>query len=710
MRFIAALSIWGGFALGVLAGGAIAQTPVAAPVLLPEVVTSATRTARDSFDLPVAIDSVDKSVIREDRPQVNISEALNRVPGIAILNRQNYAQDLQISSRGFGARSAFGVRGIRLIADGIPATLPDGAGQAASFNLSTAERIEVMRGPFSSLYGNAGGGVIQLFTADGPPEPTLSGSLFGGSYRTYKGDIQFGGQYGPFNYNLDASRFHTDGYRDHSTVTRDQSNAKFKMPLLSGTLTMLVNTLDQPETQDPLGLTRAQVVTNPRQSDPVASTFNTRKSARQNQVGLVYDVNFGGADNLQARTYLGDRQVTQYQSIPLAVQAAATHSGAVVDQDFGYEGLGLRWTRNMGTGGQPLSFSVGFDYDRMAQHRKGYINNFGVSGALKRDEDNTVTNAAAYGQLEWKFAPRWTASAGMRHTRVSFDSKDYFILPGTTNGNDSGAVRYNKTTPVAGVVFNAAPAWNIYANVGRGFETPTLIEIAFRPGLASGLNFALQPSTSLHKEIGVKGKVGSAARVNLALFHVDTSDEIVVNSAAGGRTDYKNASKTQRKGAELSVESYLGAGFEAYLAYTWLDAQFTQGFTTNSTNCVAGASAVTIPSGNKLPGVPAYTLFGELVWRHAASGFHAAAEVRANGKVYVNDLNCASADPYTIAGLRAGFEQRGKKWRLTEFVRVDNATDRQYIGSVIIADGNNRFYEPSPGRNYLLGFNAQLSF
>jgi iron complex outermembrane receptor protein len=711
IRVAASLSLLAGYALAMLAPDANAQESKAAsaPVLLPEVVTSATRTERDSFELPVAIDSVDKSVIQEDRAQVNISESLNRVPGIAILNRQNYAQDLQISSRGFGARSAFGVRGIRLIADGIPATLPDGSGQAASFNLGTAERIEVMRGPFSSLYGNSAGGVIQLTTADGPPEPTLSGSVFGGSYGTYKSDLQFGGQAGNLNYNLDASRFHTDGYRDHSTVTRDESLAKMKMPVTSGVVTLLLNTFDQPETQDPLGLTRAQAIANPRQADVSATTFNTRKSVRQNQVGLVYDVNLGGADKLQARTYLGDRQVTQYQAIPLAAQAAATSSGAVVDQDFGYEGIGLRWTHNVLGGQRPLTFSAGVDADRMGQHRKGYINNNGVSGALKRDEDNTVMNTDAYGQLEWKFAPRWSASAGMRHNHVSFNSKDYFITAG--NPNDSGSVGYSNTSPVGGIVFNASQNWNVYANVGRGFETPTLIELAYRPGGATGLNLALQPATSLHKEIGVKGKLGKAARVNLAVFDIDTNNEIVVNSSVGGRTDYKNASTTRRRGTELSVESYLGAGFEAYAAYTWLDAQFTQGFTTNSTNCIsAAAAAINVPAGNKLPGTPGYSIYGELVWRHVASGFHAGAEVRANGKVYVNDFNCASADPYTVANLRAGFEQRGKKWRLAEFVRVDNITDRQYIGSVIIADGNNRFFEPSPGRNYLLGLNAQLSF
>ena len=691
-------------AAGVLAIDSHAQQGLKPPpsaVLLPEVVTSATRSERDSFDLPVAIDSVDKAAIQEDRPQVNLSEALNRVPGISALNRQNYAQDLQISSRGFGARSTFGVRGIRLIADGIPATMPDGQAQAASFDLSSAERIEVMRGPFSTLYGNAAGGVIQLFTADGPPEPTLSGSVFAGSYNTYKGDLQFGGQARNLNYMLDASRFHTDGYRDHSTATRDQTNSKFKMPLQAGVITMVVNTLDQPETQDPLGLTRAQVIANPRQADQSAYTFNTRKSVRQNQAGLVYDLNVGSADSIQARTYIGDRQVTQFLAIPLAAQSAASSAGGVVDLDRGYEGMGIRWSHKFVEGERPLTFTSGFDYDRMAENRRGYINNNGLAGALKRNEDDVVTNSDVFGQLEWKFAPRWSLITGLRYSRVAFNSKDYFITPG--NPDDSGSISYSKTTPVAGVMFEASPTVHLYGNIGRGFETPTFAELAYRPGGATGLNFALTPSTSLHKEVGVKAKIGSAARVNLSLFHINTNDEIVVNSAVGGRTDYKNASQTRRRGAELSVEGYLGKGFEAYLAYTYLQAEFTQPF-------ASGSPPVSVSAGSKLPGVPVYSVWGEVIWRHVPTGFHAGVELRSNGRVYVNDVNSAFADPYTIANLKAGFEQRGKKWRLTEFARVDNITDRQYVGSVIVADSNNRFYEPSPGRNYLVGVNAQLSF
>jgi len=685
-----------------------AHTPSAAqdvaqkPTMLPEVSVSATRVERDSMDLPVAIDTINQRAIREANPQVNLSESLSRVPGIAVLNRQNYAQDLQISSRGFGARSTFGVRGLRLIADGIPATMPDGQGQAATFSLSSAQRIEVMRGPFSSLYGNAAGGVVQIFTADGPQEPTFSANALFGSYDTSKFGVQYGGQHGPLNLLVDASRFETDGYRDHSSARRDHLNAKFKYDLGSaGKLTLVLNALDQPETEDPLGLTAAQVAQNPKQVVANALAFNTRKSIAQTQAGLTYEVNLSATDKLNARIYGGDRQVTQHLAIPLAVQAAATHSGGVVDLDRGYGGIGLRWTHERKIAGMPFNFSAGVDHDRMAERRRGFINNNGVTSGLKRDEDDKVKNSDFYAQAEWQVSRLIGLMAGVRHSRVKFDSKDYFIAG--ANGNDSGAVDYARTTPAAGITFKILPTLNLYANVGKGFETPTFAELAYRPGGATGLNFALKPSNSLHREIGLKSLLGDRGRLNVSLFRIDVKDEIVVESASGGRTVFKNASGTRREGFELAWEQKLPHGFETALSYTWLDAKFKQSFT-------SGIPPVTVNAGNKLPGVAPQLLYGELVWRHAASGFHAGVEIKHSGKIFVNDQNSESAAAYTVWNLRAALQQRGKHWKFTEYVRLDNVGDKRYIGSVIVADGNGRFYEPAPERNFIIGINAEMSF
>lgn len=684
----------------VLAGGWAAQAQEVPT--LPEVSVSATRVVRDSMDLPVAIDTVDQRAIREANPQVNLSEVLGRVPGIAVQNRQNFAQDLQISSRGFGARSAFGVRGIRLIADGIPATMPDGQGQAATFNLSSAQRIEVLRGPFSSLYGNAAGGVVQIFTADGPAEPAFSTSASAGSFGTWKLGTQYGGQHGPLNAIVDVSRFETDGYRDHSSARRDTANAKLRYDFGgAGRLTLVLNALDQPETEDPLGLTAAQVAQNPRQSVSNAYQFNTRKSTAQNQAGITYDVNLAGGHSLQARVYLGDRRVTQHLAIPVAVQTAATHSGGVVDLDRGYAGLGLRWTHEGQAAGRSWTVSAGVDHDRMTERRRGFINNNGVTGALKRNEDDTVANTDLYAQAEWQVLPRLSLLAGLRHSRVSFESRDYFIAAG--NGDDSGTAVFSRTTPALGATFRVSPVVNVYANAGRGFETPTFAELAYRPGGATGLNFALRPSNSLHRELGIKALTGDRGHVNIALFRIDTRDEIVVNSAVGGRTDYRNAAGTQRKGLEVAWQQRYGYGFESALAWTLLDAKFREPYT-------SGTPPATVAAGNRLPGVAASLFYGEVIWRHAVSGFHGGVELRHSGRVFVNDQNSEAAAAYTIANIRAGFAQRGRGWRLTEFVRMDNVTDRAYIGSVIVADGNGRYYEPAPGRALMAGVTFEVIY
>ena len=683
------------------------QAPARKPVTLPEVVVSATRVEEESFDLPVSIDRVDRDVIREDKPQVNLSESLNRVPGVVVQNRQNYAQDLQISSRGFGSRATFGVRGLRLIADGIPATMPDGQGQAATFSLGSADRIEVMRGPFSSLYGNAAGGVIQIFTADGPPQPTLSGGVFFGDYDTWKLSAQFGGQFGQWNAIGDLSRFQTDGYRDHSWARRDHLNAKVKYDLGDrGVLTVVANALDQPETQDPLGLDRTQVAQDRRQAGTNALAFDTRKSIAQSQLGMTYGLAVSAIDRVEARAYFGDRQVTQHLGIPIFVQTGSpTHSGGVVDLDRGYGGVGVRWTRAMKLADGPLTASVGFDGDRMAERRQGFINNFGVTGALRRNEDNTVSNTDFYAQAEWGFAPRWNLLAGLRHSRVKFESEDYYIVAG--NPNDSGSIDFSKTTPVAGLSFRLTPDVSLYGNMGKGFETPTFTELAYRPDGTSGLNFALRPATSLHRELGVKSRIAEGMRLNLAVFRIDVDDEIVVATNSGGRSTFRNAAETRRDGIELMWEGRFRHGLEAAIAYTWLDARYSQPFVIG---VGAPAVPVTVPAGNRLPGVPPQTLYGELVWRHAPWGFHAGVDARHNGQVFVNDPNTEFAGSYTVWGLRAGFEQRGRNWRVTEFVRVDNVSDKEYIGSVIVSEGNGRYYEPAPTRNFLVGVQASLQF
>ena len=648
------------------------------------VVVTATRRPQPSLEIPASIDRIYADEIREGRPQVNLSESLGRVPGIVVQNRQNYAQDLQISSRGFGARSTFGVRGVRLIADGIPATMPDGQGQASTFALGSAERIEVLRGPFSALYGNAAGGVIVVDTEDPPASPTIGTDLYAGKYDTWRAAVRFGG----YNTLFDASRFETDGYRDHSAARRDQYNLKFKYGLTPDTtLTLIGNQLRQPETQDPLGLNRAQFEQNPRQAVSQATDFNTRKTVYQEQLGGTLSHRLDRDTRVEATVYGGQRWVEQYLGF---TGVGLTGSGGVVQLDRDFAGGALRYFTALGN----VRLSLGAEYESMAERRKGFVNNFGVQGELRRDEDDEVSSADLYVQAEWKFAERWAAHGGVRTSRVEFKSTDYFILPGL-NPDDSGRRDYSATTPVAGLLYKLQKNVSLYGNLGRGFETPTFAELAHQNPPASGLNFALQPSRSRHAEIGAKAILPQLARVNAALFAIETKDEIVVDVNMGGRTTFKNAGRTDRRGLELGAETVLPGPFGAQFAYTYLDATFADGF----------SSAVT---GKAMPGIPKNQAYGQLSYRQPR--FYSYAEALYRSRVPVNDVNSEFADAYTVFNLVAGLIQQGPRWRITEYVRMDNLADRNYIGSVIVNEGNARYYEPSPRRSMYGGVQASLQF
>ncbi len=677
------------------------------PPLADVVVISGSRIEHSSFDLPAAIDVVDGERIRDGQMRVNASESLSSVPGLVIQNRQNYAQDLQISSRGFGARSAFGVRGVRLIADGIPATMPDGQGQAATFNLDMAERMEVLRGPFSAIYGNHSGGTVQLFTRDGKGRPAVEASVIGGSFGTRKTDLNAQGESHGIGYVIDTSRFDTDGYRQHSAATRDQSFAKLTVaPSATSKLTLVASTLKQDDTQDPLGITWATWQRDPRAGEldatdtavpkrTLADRYNTRKSISHKQLGASFEQRFG-EDRLRLMVYGGKRHVIQYQAFSKFVQTPASQSGGVVDFDRDFHGADINWVNVSQVGGGKLSTTFGVDYGRSSDARQGYENfvgaDFGLKGKLRRDETNTVSSVDPYVQTEWQGGP-WVLTAGLRHSRMKVSVDDLFV----SNGNDSGGVNYRHTTPVLGALYKLTPTLNLYASAARGFETPTLNEL-FYSGAGNGFNFKLQPAKSKHIETGVKAYIGSNTRINAALFQVKTTDELVVDVAAGGRTSYRNASATLRRGAEVSLDTRLGAGVSARLALTALNATYERGFGT-------------VRAGSRLPGVPKANLFGELAWNSSGESFGAALETIASGKVYAEDANAEIAAPgYAVVNVRLQAKQAWGGWRLKEFVRLNNLADRKYVGSVIVGDANKRFYEAAPDRNWLAGVSAQYVF
>ena len=705
---------WNVIAALVALGGATtfaAATTAEEPTPLPladVVVVSATRVGHTVFDMPASIDVIDASRIQQSQPRVNASEALAAVPGLVAQNRQNYAQDLQISSRGFGARSTFGVRGVRLIADGIPASMPDGQGQAATFNLDMAERIEVLRGPFSAIYGNHSGGVIQLFTRDGEGAPTVETSVSAGSYGSRKVDVNAQGKQGTVGYVLDASRFETDGYRAHSAATRDQAYAKLTLaPMQDARLTIVANGLRQKDTQDPLGVAWATYQRDPRAGETDASDtqtpkrtladrYDTRKSIDHQQIGANWEQQFGD-DRLRVMVYGGNRQVIQYQSIPPGAQGLR-HSGGVIDFDRDFYGADVNWTHVSELAGGKLSTTFGLEYGRSEDDRRGYKNfigtQLGVKGALSRDEQDVVSNLDPYLQAEWQ-AGEWMLSAGVRRSTVKVSVDDRFI--NKDNGNDSGNLKFSHTTPVLGALYRVSPMVNVYASAARGFETPTLNEL-FYSGTGGGFNFGLKPAQSTHLETGIKTRLDQRTSLNAAVFQVRTSDEVVVDSSGGGRTSYRNASKTLRRGLEVSLDSAWQSGLSTRVALTALRATYDQAF---------GA----VPEGSRLPGVPKANAYAELAWKDSADRFGAALEGIATSKIFADDANADQAAPgYGIVNARVSANQQWNGWRFKQFARLNNLLDKNYVGSVIVGDTNKRYYEAAPQRNWLLGVSAAYQF
>ncbi|MFA9219518.1 MAG: TonB-dependent receptor family protein, partial [Sphingomonadaceae bacterium] len=493
----------------------------------------------------------------------------------------------------------------------------------------------------------------------------------------------------------------------HSAATRHQAFAKLTLaPITGARLTIVANGLRQNDTQDALGVTWATYLRDPRAGEidstdtqnpkrTLAERYNTRKSIHHKQIGASWEQALG-EDRLRFTAYGGNREVVQYQAFSKAFQAPVTHSGGVVDFARDFHGADLNWMHVSQLAGGKLSTTVGIEYGRSSDDRTGYENfvgtQFGVRGTLRRDETDQVSNLDPYLQTEWQSGP-WLLSAGLRHSSVKIDVRDHFL----SNGNDSGSLEYSHTTPVVGLMYQLSTQLHAYASAARGFETPTLNEL-FYSGTGAGFNFKLRPANSTHLEAGLKAKPFDATRINAALFEVRTTDELVVDSAVGGRTSYRNAAKTLRQGLELSLDSSWQAGLSTRVALTTLRAVYDSGF---------GAVA----AGSRLPGVPNANAFAELAWKDSAERFGAALEAQASSKVYADDANVDKAAPgYGVLNLRVNASQQWQGWRFKQFARLNNLLDKNYVGSVIVGDTNKRYYEAAPGRNWLLGASALYQF
>ncbi|MGL6081110.1 MAG: TonB-dependent receptor domain-containing protein [Gammaproteobacteria bacterium] len=669
---------------------------------LDTIVIQATRTDRERLTTPASVYYLNQE--QDNSMNVNLSETLKGVPGLQLNNRENYAQDLQISMRGFGARSSFGVRGVRLYVDGIPATMPDGQGQTSNIDLNSLDHIEVLGGGFSSLYGNSSGGTILTTTREGQGADSIELGHSAGSQN--KGQTKLVLQGGSENadepaYIISSSYFDTNGYRDHSSAHKGLNNAKLTWNLEDGSKINWMNNYVKIAADDPGGLERKDWKANPKQIDSRIQGFNTRKEIEQFQTGLTWNKSINDQHELYGMAYWGQREVIQYQSISKFFQSLEKQPGGVIDFDRQFYGADLRWTDRDVLPNTKLI--AGLAVDAMTEDRKGYLNyvgnTFGVKGELRRDEDNTLWNADPYLQISYNFMPDWTLDAGLRYSNVHFKSEDHYITD--VNGDNSGKTTFDKLLPSLSLSWKILPELMTYASYAQGFETPTFTEMAYPASGSFDKALNLKAAESETYELGLKS-ANILGDFTVAVFQTKTKNDIVSAGNDNGRSTFRNADKTLREGIELSWNKNLWRDLTAQASYSYLDATFDK-----DTANVEGPTP--IQEGNYIPGIAKNQAFLSLGWK-PEQGLRAGVDIRYSDKIYVDDKNSDAAPSYTVAGANVGYHWKMQDWAVNTFARVDNLFDKDYSGSVIVNESNNRFFEPAEGRNWSAGLSVTKEF
>ncbi len=678
---------------------------------LADVTVTATRVDKSLYEIPASVGYVGIDDIQFGTEQIGLDESLDKIPGIFSTNRYNFNQDLRISIRGFGSRSTFGIRGVRIYVDGIPNTLPDGQGGVDNIDIGSTGSMEVIRGPSSSIYGTASGGVINIYTEDGPSVGHMAQArMLLGSDGMKKAQIKTGGQYEDLNYLVNLSRFHIEGYRDHSESDNILLNSKIRYDFTDATsLTTVFNWVDSPEANDPGGLcssfSATPFCTTFEADRTVAQRNNERFDAgeaiAQQQLGFVLNHQLDEYQSLTARNYYVLRDFEA--NLPFGAPFA---TGGIIGLDRFFVGGGLQYTNTHDVFGHGNRLTVGFDIDSQMDHRVNFTNirDFAAVGPMTLKQDEDVFNWGVFIQNEFKITDSLELTAGVRYDEVEFEFTDFFLA----DADQSGSVTFSELSPQAGLLWRAHEAVNPYISYSTSFETPSTREFASPVG-PGGFNTGLSSQTSSNYEIGVKGVLPAQLSYQLSLFYIDTQDELLpAGLNAGGSTFFINAGETERMGVEAAFTYRILPGLDFSLAYTYSDFEF-ESLVVNGINF----------AGDKIPGVPEQVLYTELAYYHP-DGYYAAFELQYVDEIHVNNTfvdsrgdlitQIETTNDYLLGNLRLGYSMVRGNTEFNPFIGINNIFDQKYFGNIRVNEGNHRYFEPAPELSIFAGVSIGFDY
>ena len=660
-----------------------------------EVVITSTRIENYGMEIPAAISLVSRDDVQLGRQSLGLDESLGRVPGLFFQDRYNFAQDLRIAIRGFGSRAAFGIRGIKLFEDGIPLTLADGQSGVDDIDLGSTDRIEVIRGPSSSLYGAASGGIISLFSESGGGAPFLEANLGMGEYNQRKYQLKAGGGLGKLNYMINGSHLLFDGYRDLSEVEHTMLNSKFGYALDdSSSLTVLFNLVDSPIANDPGGLTLAAAAADPVQANPRNISSKAGESISQKRFGLVYKKAFNEEHSITLRNYYLWRDFQNF--LPIGSHIPNVEHDGVVEFDRFFYGAGAQYNYDGALANWPTRFTAGVDMDIQSDDRQRYINNAGIKGTLSFDQLEEAEAVGFYFRNELDFTEKLMLTFGGRYDIVDLSVDDRTL----GNGDQSSELSFEEFSPTVGLSFNIYPGLYLYGNYASSFETPTFTELAnptrsLNVNLGGFNNVAAQTADSF--EIGMKGSVfEDRVYFDLAFFTMQVDDEITNISNQGSRGFFENAD-TSRDGFEATVVADVLDGLRWTSAYTYSDFEFDRFQTTPAY------------VGNDLPGLPGQQFYTELSYTHP-SGVYIIWDALYVDEIYVNNANSEKTGEYAVANIRAGYRHTLGGFEISPYVGINNMFDESYFGNIRINAVGNRYYEPAPDMNVYGGLSIRHTF
>jgi len=675
-----------GLAVGVLLAipaGAAAEDPVE----LDEIVVSAPRVETRLSRVPGAVGVVNEAQIQRARQGLGLDEALARVPGVFLQNRYNFAQDLRISIRGAGARAPFGIRGVKILVDGIPATLPDGQATVDALELESISRVEVLRGAASSLYGNAAGGVVDITTAGPPPSPAVDVESASGAYGFVKNTAEAGGQFDDLGIAVTLSRLDYDGFRDHAETRSTKFNTRIEYPLgADADVSLVARALDSPRARDPGALTASEAAADRRQASPGNLRFDAGERVEEQQLGMVYRRSLGGKREFRLRAYSVWRDFAN--RLPF-------ESGGQVAFDRRFNGAGILYSQEAALLGMENRLLLGVDLDRQRDDRQRFDNLAGARGDLVFDQLETVAGIGAFIQSELRITDRLTVTTGVRLDRLHFEVNDRFTGDGI---DDSGSRVLSELSPKIGATWFLSRNLVPYANVSRSFETPTTTELARCAG--GGFVDDLEAQKALTYEAGATGRLAGRLRYTAAVFRTEGKDEIVSRACPGrpGREFFVNAGRTTRSGVELSLDARISRRWTTGVGYTFSDFDFDRFSTGGETF-----------DDRTIPGVPRHRAYAEVEYQHEAGWFFALNAIY-TGEFFANNANTAVTDESLVIDARAGYNRVLGDWEIGAYAGVNNVFDKAFNANVRINAFGDRYFEPAPGRNEYVGLQLGYRF